>query len=211
MIRGSGVDLAVFKPTPEPPGPVTIVVPSRLLRDKGIAEFVDAARTLKRQGCAARFVLVGDAPIGNPGSIPQQTLDAWKAEGIVELWGFRTDMDDVLRQSHIVVLPSYYREGLPKALIEAAACGRPVVTTDAPGCRDAIIPDRTGRLVPVRDVPALADAMRGLIDDKATRLRMGVAGRELAEQAFSIDHVTRRHLEIYRGLSGRNNSPNKAL
>jgi glycosyltransferase involved in cell wall biosynthesis len=210
MIRGSGVDLDDFRPTPEPAGPVTIVVPSRLLRDKGIAEFVGAARTLKREGSTARFVVAGDAPVGNPSSIPQATLDAWKAEGMVEFWGYCSDMPDVLRQSHIVVLASYYREGLPKALIEAAACGRPVVTTDAPGCRDAVIAGTTGRLVPARDIPALADAMRGLIDDKATRLRMGIAGRELAEQAFSIDHVMRRHVEIYRNLSGGDESSGNA-
>jgi glycosyltransferase involved in cell wall biosynthesis len=116
-------------------------------------------------------------------------------------------MPDVFRQAHIVVLPSY-REGLPKSLIEAAACARPVVTTDTPGCRDAIVEGETGRLVPVQDAAALANAMRGLIDDKATRLRMGAAGRKLAEQEFSIDHVTRRHLEIYRSLSGQSNPPN---
>ena len=200
MIRGSGVDLEVFKPTPETEGPVTVVLPSRLLRDKGVAEFVEAAGILKREGSTARFVLVGDAPEGNPASVPQHILDAWKAEGMVEFWGFRSDMPDVLRRSHIVVLPSY-REGFPKALIEAAACGRAVVTTDAPGCRDAIIENRTGRLVPVRDGLALADAMRSLIEDKELRLQMGIAGRKLAEQAFSIEHVTRRHLDIYLGLS----------
>ena len=210
MIRGSGVDLQVFSPTPEPEGPVTIVVPSRLLRDKGIVEFVDAAQVLKCEGSMARFVLVGDAPMGNPDIIPRTILDAWKAEGLVEFWGFHSDMPDVLRQTHIVVLPSY-REGLPKALIEAAACGRPVITTDAPGCRDAIVENRTGLMVPVRDSPALADAMRSLIGDKAARLRMGIAGRALAEQEFSIDHVIHRHLEIYRGLSGGNQSPDKAL
>lgn len=206
MIRGSGVDLEIYKPTAEPEGPVIIIVPSRLLHDKGIREFVDAARILKNEGSTARFVLVGDAPARNPGSIPQNTLAAWKNEGVVELWGFRRDMPDVLRQSHIVVLPSYYREGLPKALIEAAACGRPVVTTDTPGCRDAIIANKTGLLIPARNVPALADAMRRLISDQTTRLRMGIAAREYAEEAFSIDHVTHRHLEIYRALSGRINS-----
>jgi glycosyltransferase involved in cell wall biosynthesis len=209
MIRGSGVYLDTFKPAPEPDGPVTVVVPSRLLRDKGIAEFVEAARILRRQGSAARFVVAGDAPEENPDTFPKAILDAWKAEGVVEFWGFRSDMPEVLRQAHIVVLPSY-REGLPKALIEAAACGRPVVTTDTPGCRDAIIENETGRLVPVRDSRALAEAMRSLIDDTATRRSMGIAARQFAEQEFSIDHVTRRHLEIYRGLSGRNNSPDSA-
>jgi glycosyltransferase involved in cell wall biosynthesis len=153
--------------------------------------------------------VAGDAPEENPDTFPKAILDAWKAEGVVEFWGFRSDMPEVLRQAHIVVLPSY-REGLPKALIEAAACGRPVVTTDTPGCRDAIIENETGRLVPVRDSRALAEAMRSLIDDTATRRSMGIAARQFAEQEFSIDHVTRRHLEIYRGLSGRNNSPDSA-
>jgi glycosyltransferase involved in cell wall biosynthesis len=206
MVRGSGVDLEVFKPTPEPESPVTVIVPSRLLRDKGIAEFVEAARILKREGSTARFVLAGDAPKGNPDTVKSALLDTWKTEGVVEFWGFCSDMPDVFRQAHIIVLPSY-REGLPKALIEAAACARPVVTTDTPGCRDAIVENETGRLVPVRDVAALANAMRGLIDDKATRLRMGAAGRHLAEQEFSIGHVTHRHLEIYQSLSGQSNPP----
>jgi glycosyltransferase involved in cell wall biosynthesis len=199
MIRGSGVDLAVYVPTPEPEGPVTVVVASRLLRDKGIVEFVEAARILKRQGSLARFVLVGDAPKENPSSVAQGLLDAWKAEGVVEFWGYQSDMPEVYGRSHIVVLPSY-REGFPKVLIEAAACGRPVVTTDAPGCRDAIRADETGRLVPVRDSAALAEAIRGLIEDRQLRLRMGSAGRKLAERAFATEQVTRRHLEIYRGL-----------
>jgi glycosyltransferase involved in cell wall biosynthesis len=203
MIPGSGVDLGVFRPAPPPDGPVTVVLASRLLRDKGIAEFVEAARILKREGSTARFVLAGDAPRGNPASVPQHMLDAWKAEGAVEFWGFRTDMPDVLAQSHIVVLPSYYREGLPKALIEAAACGRAVITTDAPGCREAIIEGKTGRLVPVRDSAALANAMRGLIEDEAARVEMGIAGRKHAEQVFSIEHVTRRHLDIYLDLSAK--------
>jgi len=200
LIQGSGVDLAVYVPAPEPEGPVTVVVPSRLLRDKGIAEFVEAARILKREGSTARFVLVGDAPKENPSCVAQGHLDAWKAEGVVEFWGFRSDMPEVFAQSHIVVLPSY-REGFPKALIEAAACGRAVVTTDVPGCRDAIRAGETGRLVPVRDSAALAEAMRGLIEDKQLRLRMGIAGRALAERAFSVEEVTRRHLDIYHGLS----------
>jgi glycosyltransferase involved in cell wall biosynthesis len=199
-IRGSGVDLEDFTPMPEPEGPVTVVIPSRLLHDKGIAEFVEAARILKREGQTARFVSVGDAPKGNPASVPQDVLDAWKAEGVVEFWGFRGDMPNVLGQSHIVVLPSY-REGFPKALIEAAACGRAVVTTDTPGCRDAIIENKTGKLVPVRDSQALADAIRSLIENQAIRRQMGIAARQHAEQAFSIEHVTRRHLDIYHGLS----------
>jgi glycosyltransferase involved in cell wall biosynthesis len=202
MIPGSGVDLNIFTPAPEPDGPVTVVVPSRLLHDKGIAEFVEAARILKRQGSTARFVLVGDAPKGNPASVPQHMLDAWRAEGIVDFQGFRSDMPDILGNSHIVVLPSY-REGFPRALIEAAACGRAVVTTDTPGCRDAVIENKTGRLVPVRDSAALANAMRGLIEDEATRVEMGIAGRKHAEQMFSIEHVTSRHLDIYLDLSGR--------
>ncbi|MFQ5565059.1 MAG: glycosyltransferase family 4 protein [Paracoccaceae bacterium] len=199
MIPGSGVDLEVYAPAPEPEGPVTVVMPSRLLRDKGVVEFVEAARILRREGSPARFVLVGDAPKENPSCVARDVLDAWEAEGVVAFWGYRSDMPEVYRQSHIVVLPSY-REGFPKVLIEAAACGRPVVTTDVPGCRDAIRDGETGRLVPVRDSAALAGAMRGLIGDRETRLRMGRAGRELAERAYAVGEVARRHLDIYRDL-----------
>lgn len=201
MIRGSGVSLDQFRPAPEPAGPPVVLMPSRLLIDKGLREFVDAARLLCAAGVEARFVAVGDPDPANPANVPPPELAAWRAEGVVEFPGHRADMAAVLAGAHIVVLPSY-REGLPKTLIEAAAAGRAVVTTDTPGCRDAIEPDRTGLLVPLRDAPALAAAIRRLIDDPDRRRAMGAEGRALAERAFDVRHVVAEHLAIYDDLAG---------
>ncbi|HUF87646.1 MAG TPA: glycosyltransferase family 4 protein [Thermohalobaculum sp.] len=202
LIRGSGVDLDAFVPTPEPEGPVRVLMPARILTDKGVREFVEAARILRREGVEARFAVAGDAPAGNPARVPGQTLAAWRTAGTVELLGFCSDMPRQLAASHIVVLPSY-REGFPLALVEAAAAARPVVTTDVPGCRDAIIEGETGLLVPVRDSAALARAIRRLVEEPETRWRMGRAGRALAERAFSVRDVAQRHLAIYRALLAR--------
>lgn len=198
-LRGSGVDLAHFAHWPLPAGVPVVVLAARLLADKGVFEFVEAAQLLKAQGCSARFVLVGTVDTGNPTSVKQTELDAWVRDGVVEWWGHRSDMAQVLSAAQIVVLPSY-REGLPKVLLEAAACGRPVVTTDVPGCRDAIEPGVTGVLVPVQDALALAQAMNELILDPVRCERMGAAGRALAEQAFDVRQVVVAHLNIYAEL-----------
>jgi len=199
MIRGAGVDLACYSVLPEPAGRPVVSLAARLLVDKGVCEFIEAARLLKRRAVDARFCLIGDADPGNPSSLGSADLDAVEKEGVVELLGFRKDIAELFASSHIVVLPSY-REGLPKVLVEAAACGRAVVTTDVPGCRDAIEPNVTGLLVPVRDSVALADAIQRLIDDPALRQQMGRAGRELAEREFAIEKVVQQHLDIYREL-----------
>lgn len=196
-IRGSGVDLAAWPMLPLPEGPVTVLMASRLLVDKGVMEFVEAARRLRGHR-GARFVLVGDVDPGNPTSLARDLVQAWAEEGLIEWWGHRTDMPTVLAAAHLVVLPSY-REGLPKGLIEAAACGRAVVTTDVPGCRDAIDPGRTGLLVKVRDARALADGIRELLDDPARLRSMGEAGRHWAERVFDVHEVVARHLTLYRG------------
>jgi len=201
MIRGSGVDLTEFAATPEPAGTVQVLMPARILIDKGAVEFVEAARILRAEGVIARFVLAGDRDLHNPASVPADLLARWKAEGLVAFPGHRRDIAGLIRSSHVVVLPSY-REGLPKALIEAAACGRAVVTTDVPGCRDAIDPGRSGLLVPARDSRALAAAIRTLVEDPARRNSMGRAGRELAERAFRVESVVAEHLRIYRELTG---------
>lgn len=199
MIRGAGVDLTHYSALPEPAGRPVVSLAARLLVDKGVGEFIEAARLLKQRGVDVRFCLIGDTDPGNPSSLTSNDLDALHEEGLVELLGFRKDVAQLFANSHIVVLPSY-REGLPKALVEAAACGRAVVTTDVPGCRDAIEPDVTGLLVPVRDPSALADAIQRLIDDPKLRQQMGRAGRELAEREFAIEKVVRQHLDIYQEL-----------
>ncbi|HSF95294.1 MAG TPA: glycosyltransferase family 4 protein [Thermohalobaculum sp.] len=203
MIRGSGVDLARFAPVPEPEGTPQVLMPARLLADKGVAEFVAAARQLRRDGLDARFILAGGHDPGNPASVAAPELARWRAEGIVEFPGHRPDIAALMQRSHLVVLPSYYGEGLPKALIEAAASGRAVVTTDMPGCRDAVIPGKTGLLVPPRDAAALAGAIGVLLADPGRRRAMGAAGRALAEDAFCVTAVVAAHLRIYDELTGR--------
>jgi glycosyltransferase involved in cell wall biosynthesis len=199
LIRGSGVDLAKFIHKPLPLGAPVVILVARMLIDKGVREFVQAARLLKQNGVLARFCLVGAVDPANPASLNDAELAQWAKEGIVELWGHRADMPEVLLAAHVVVLPSY-REGLPKILMEAAACGRVVVTTDVPGCRDAITPDVSGILVPVRDAVALAEVIMGLIDSPARCQAMGNAGRTLAESAFDVRHVVAKHLRIYQDL-----------
>lgn len=202
MIRGSGVDLARYTHVPLLGGVPVVLLAARLLADKGVLEFVQAARLLRQRGCNARFVLVGTVDVANPTSFTDADVSAWVHDGVVEWWGHRADMPQVLEAVQLVVLPSY-REGLPKVLIEAAACGRAVVTTDVPGCRDAIEPSVTGVLVPVRNAVALADAMEALINDPGRCKVMGAAGRALAEKAFDVRQVVAAHLQIYQELIGK--------
>ncbi|MBF0427591.1 MAG: glycosyltransferase family 4 protein [Magnetococcales bacterium] len=204
LIPGSGVDLGEYRATPLPSGMPVVMLAARLLADKGVYEFVQAARLLRQsvegRYREVRFVLVGTPDPGIHGSLSNDELKAWVAEGIVEYFGHSHDMPRTLSIAHIVVLPSYYREGLPKVLIEAAACGRAVVTTDFPGCRDAIVPNETGLLIPVRDAEALAQAIRRLLDDSGLCSTMGQAGRTLAECRFDVRQVVERHLKIYAEL-----------
>lgn len=201
LIRGAGVDLDLCRALPEPPAPpVVVTMVARLLRDKGVQEFVQAARLLRERGVPVTMRLVGGVDAGNPASATPAEVEAWQREGCVQALGERADVPQLYADSHIAVLPSY-REGLPKSLIEAAACGRAVVTTDVPGCRDAIDPGKTGLLVPVRDPQALADAIARLAGDATQRQAMGAAGRALAEREFNIERVARIHVDLYDTLS----------
>lgn len=199
MIRGSGVDLNIYEVTPEASGIPVVLLPARLLVDKGIFEFVQAATLLRAKGIWARFVLVGMVDSANPTSISQNQLDDWVAAGVVENWGYRTNMPEVIASANLVVLPSY-REGMPKVLLEAAAAGRAVVTTDVPGCRDAVEPGVSGLLVPVRDAESLALAIEQLLANPEQRKAMGLAGRKLAETEFDVRAVVDKHLAIYQRL-----------
>ena len=200
LIRGAGADLSVYPYSSEPEGVPLISFAARLLKDKGVVEFVEASRILKSRNIEARFWLIGDPDPGNSNTVTQTQLNEWQQAGLVECLGYRTDIANLFSQSNIVTLPSYYGEGLPKVLIEAAACGRVVVTTDHPGCRDAIEPDVSGVLVPVRDAEALANAIQDLIENPEKRKTMGQAGRELAEREFAIEKVVDAHLKIYDEL-----------
>jgi glycosyltransferase involved in cell wall biosynthesis len=196
LIRSSGVNLDKFPLAPEPEGTPLIILASRMLYDKGITEFVEAARLLKSRGVYARFALVGEPDSDNPSTIPVQKLNNWKNEGIIEWWGWQEDMASVYQQSHVVCLPSY-REGVPKTLIEAAATGRPLITTDTPGCREVVHDGINGFLVPVRSINELADALKKLILDKELRVRMGQEGRHISENEFNVDNVLASILAIY--------------
>lgn len=198
MIRGSGVDLNRYDVKPEPNDIPVIMLVARLLIDKGVLEFVDAARELKHCGASVRMVLVGDTDEGNPKSVSSADIDGWLSENLIEHWGYQKNINDIMAKANVVVLPSY-REGLPKSLIEAAACGRAVITTDVPGCRDAVTPNVTGLLVPVKKSAGLVDAILQLTNDKVLRRNMGLAGRQLAEQAFDIKLVIKTHLQLYQG------------
>lgn len=199
VVRGAGVDLARFVEAPESSAVPLVVLPARMLRDKGVGEFVDAARELKARGVVARFALVGAPDPENPASIAQSTLSDWAREGVVEYWGWRDDMAKVFAECHVVCLPSY-REGLPTALVEAAASGRALVTCDVPGCREVVHDEENGLLVPPRDSRALAAALERLLADAALRRRMGRRGRVRAVDEFSEQRVTGETLSVYRDL-----------
>jgi glycosyltransferase involved in cell wall biosynthesis len=199
LIPGSGVNLSLYNGKKIPDNPPIIMLAARLLADKGVREFVLAAELVKRSKPHVRFVLVGAVDLLNPASIQQSELDKWDRDGVVELWGERDNMEQVLSLSKIVVLPSY-REGFPKVLIEAAACGRAVITTNVPGCRDAIVNGVTGLLVPVKCVSELSDAILSLLENPNRCKKMGNAGRKLAEKRFDIRQVVERHMKIYREL-----------
>ena len=203
LIQGSGVNLSLYKVLPLPNGSPIVLLASRLLIDKGVREFVHAAELVNKTKVRARFVLVGEIDKFNPASIQEQELSTWKENGLVELLGYRNDMENVLSNATIVVLPSY-REGFPKILVEAASCGRAIITTDVPGCRDAIEKDVTGLLVPVRNARILAKAVSELLSDPGLCKKMGVAGRERAERLFDIKKIVKEHIDIYKQLS-RNN------
>ncbi len=211
VILGFGVDTEQFAPGPEPEGEFVVLLPGRMLWEKGVREFVDAAKELRERGLKVRMVLVGAPDGDNPGCIPEPQLREWAESGIVEWWGHRDDMPAVLRQAHIICLPSY-REGMPKVLLEAAACGKAVVTTDAPGCSYVVKQGVNGLLVPVRDSGALADAIQELLQNAELRLQMGAKGRVRAVEEFSEEPITRLVLNEYeKVLQGKWGRTGKAV
>lgn len=203
LIRGSGVDPARFVRFEPPPGIPLVLLPARLLADKGVREFAQAARILKNAGLPARFALAGDPDIANPASIPLAEIESWARQGHVEYWGWQDGamMSGILAAAHVVCLPSY-REGLPKALLEAAASSRAIVASDVPGCREIVAHGVNGWLVPPRDPVALAQALRESILDPAKCASYGAAGRALVERELSVGEVVRQTLAIYAELLG---------
>ncbi len=204
LIPGSGVDCSRFTPRSavrDPGQPLRVLLAARLLWDKGIAEYIAAARRLRSEGRPVRFLLAGDPDPGNPAAVPEDTVRAWADEGVVEWLGHVDNMPGLLADVDMVVLPSY-REGLPKGLIEAAACALPLVTTDVPGCREVVSDGVDGLLVPVRDAAALASAIARLQDDPALGRRLGDAARTKVLARFDEGVVIGSTLDVYNELLG---------
>ena len=197
LIKGSGVDLSLFTSEPEPNGPPVVLMASRLLWQKGVGEFVAAARALRAR---ARFLLLGEPDSGHPSAVPLLTLEHWRDAGDVEWLGWRHEMPALIAQSHIVCLPSSYGEGIPRILVEAAASGRPIVTTDTPGCSEIVRHGQNGLLVPIGDHEALIAALAHLIENASVRAAMGTRGREIAVVEFSLEQVIDANLAVYRTL-----------
>jgi len=203
LVSGSGLDLNDFPQTPEPTNdtPMAVLV-ARMLWDKGIGELAEAARRLKDRDVNLRIVLVGDPDPANPASIPEAQLKAWNDEGLMEWWGRREDVADILIQSHIAVLPSY-REGMPRSLLEAAAVGRPLVAFDTVGCRDLIRDGENGLLVPFKDSTALAEALEKLAVDADLRQRLGHQAHLDVKSTYSADAIRTRIAKILTALKPR--------
>jgi len=203
LVPGSGLDLENFPETAEPANrPPMAMLVARMLWDKGIGELVEASRLLKARGVQLRIVLVGNPDPANPTSISEAQLKAWAGEGLIEWWGRREDVAEILKQSHIAVLPSY-REGMPRSLLEAAAIGRPMVAFNAVGCRDLIRDGENGFLVPFKDTVALADALQKLVDDGDLRRRMGHQARLDVERTYSATAIRARIATILSELNWR--------
>jgi glycosyltransferase involved in cell wall biosynthesis len=197
LIPGSGVDAVRFSAQPEPEGTPVVMLPSRFVAEKGVRDFVEASRLLRAGGKPVRCVLVGRPEPDQPTTISHREITAWMVEGLAEWWGWHEDMERIYPLAHIVCLPTYYREGVPKSLLEAAACGRPIIATDVPGCREIVHDGENGILVPPRDPAQLARAIERLAADPALRAAMGKAGRQMVHDTFSLDHVIPAHFAVY--------------
>lgn len=202
LIQSVGVDTERFSESPEPAGIPVVLLPSRLIWDKGVGELVDAARILKSRGVDFRVVLAGSPDLTNPNCIPESQLEQWVREGAVEWLGPVEDMPALYSRSHVVCLPSKYREGIPMSLIEAASCARPIVTTDSPGCREIARHNVNGLLVPPGQSGELADALQLLLTNPPLRNRMGREGRRIVLQNFSKEIVVGKTFEVYKQLLG---------
>lgn len=202
LIKGSGVDPAAYETDGHKEDPPIVLLGARLLWDKGIGEFVEAAKVLRARGINARFVVAGDTDPGNRACIDYQTLDHWRRVGMVELWGFCKNMPEVLSRTTVACLPSY-REGLPRFLLEAMAAGLPCVTTNVPGCREAVKDGDNGLLVAARDSASLADALERILVDPSLRATMGRRGRDRIADEFSSELIEHQTLRLYQHMLAR--------
>ena len=203
LIPSAGVDMDQYLPSEIPEGTPIVMLASRLLWDKGVGEFVSAAKILHEQGVSCRFVLVGAPDPENPHSVPMEQIEEWKKSGVIEWWGRCDDMSAVLSQASVVCLPSYYGEGIPKVLVEAMACARPIITTKMPGCRELVRSDKNGFLVNPRDPAALANALALILSNKSLCQKMGWEGRKIAVSEYSLLQVVGDTFRLYEYLLGK--------
>lgn len=197
LIRGSGVDTNEFVMTDDVNKIPVVMLASRILWDKGVGEFVEAAKRINKENIEAKFILIGDVDTANPMSIPVSTLEQWTSDGYISWEGHSNNMPETLSSASIVCLPSY-REGLPKILLEAAAVGRPLIATDVPGCREIVKNGENGILVKLKDVGTLYDAIKMLIANKEMRRSMGQNSRNIIESELSTKIINAQTLELYK-------------
>ena len=198
LIRGSGVNIDLFTHEPERDEEPIVLFAARMIKDKGVEEFIKAARQLYKENINARFVLAGDIDPDNPSSMNKKELMKWHEAGIIEWWGYKDDMQNIFKKVHIICLPSLYGEGLPKVLLEGAASGRSLIASDIPGCREIVRNGENGFLVPAKNTDALVDAIKKLIENKSLRENMGKKGRELVETDFSSEKINNETIDLYK-------------
>ena len=211
VVLGSGVDTRTFSPSPLPTGVPVVLCAARLLWDKGIGEYVAAARELRRQGVPARFLLAGWHDLEHPAAIPESVMRGWHDEGVVEYVGYSKDMVSLLKECAIVVLASKYREGVPRVLVEAASMARPLIATDVPGCREVCIDGVTGTLISPGDTAGLAAAISGMLADPTAARQLGRNGRKLAENLFDLRRVVGETVAVYARSTGALNGLSRGV
>ncbi len=202
LIAGAGIDADRFRPIPEPDGQIVVAFAGRMVADKGVPTLIEAQRTLRASGIQNELLLVGTPDPADPASISQIDVAGWGSEPGITWLGHVDDIATVWRRAHIAVLPSRSGGGVPKSLLEAAAFGRPLIATDVPGCREIVIHEKTGLLVPVDDVQALAAAILRLVRSSSQRVRFGVAARRLVDERFAADLIGRAAVALYQRLLG---------
>ena len=211
VVLGSGVDTRAFPASPLPKGIPVVLCAARLLWDKGIGEYVAAARVLRRKGVSARFLLAGWRDSEHPGAIPESVIRGWHDEGVIEYVGHCKDMVGLLKESTIVVLASKYREGVPRVLVEAASMARPLIATDVPGCREVCIDGVTGTLVHAGDTAGLASAIADMLANPTAAAQLGRNGRILVEKAFDLRRVVSETIAVYAGSAGALSDSGRAV
>jgi len=202
LISGAGIDVEEYKLTAEHTIEISVILPARVLWDKGVGEFVEAARIIRSKNENVRMILVGELDLHNPAAVSQELIDSWVAEGCVEWWGYQEDMQSVYSQADIVCLPSY-REGFSKVLLEAAASARGLIATDVPGCREIVVHEKTGIQVPVKDHAALAEAILKLANDRKEITRLGLNARKYVQENYSMEYVIDKTLSFYEKALSR--------